>query len=426
VRGVVDLVVRRAKVKGYEKPVDIGICGGRIAKIAASIPERAAQEVDADGRLATASLIETHIHLDAVLTSGQPRYSKTGSLFESIEIWGERVKTLTHDDVVGRANKALKWMLAHGVTHVRTHVDVCDPALTGLRAVLEVREAWRGTVGIQVVAFPQQGIYSFPDGEALMEQAVHMGVDVVGGIPHYEMTREYGERDVKTALRLAKDHDRLADLHCDETDDEQSRYLEVVAAETIRLGLQGRVTASHTTAMHSYNNAYAYRLIRRLSGAGVHIITNPLDNAVLQGRFDSYPIRRGHTRVKELLANGINVAIGHDSIMDPWYPFGVGDPLHACFVLAHYGQMSGYDEIHELLEMVTTRAAACFGLTDYGLVEGSAAHLIVYDASTVMDVIRKMPARTAVVSHGRLVARTTPARSEVLLAGQAEVIDFQP
>jgi cytosine deaminase len=178
--------------------------------------------------------------------------------------------------------------------------------------------------------------------------------------------------------------------------------------------------------MHSYNNAYAYRLIRRLAGAGVHIITNPLDNAVLQGRFDGYPIRRGHTRVKELLANGINVVIGHDSIMDPWYPFGIGDPLQACFVLAHYGHMSGYDEIHELLEMVTTRAAACFGLTDYGLTVGNAAHLVVYDAATVMDVIRKMPARTAVVSHGRLVARTSPARSEVLLGPSAEVIDFQP
>jgi cytosine deaminase len=422
----VDLVVRRARIKGHEGPADIGIRDGRIVRIGAAIAERGAQEIEADGRLVTPSLIETHVHLDAVLTTGQPRYSKTGSLFESIEIWSERVKSLTHDDVVARANKAVKWMLANGVTHVRTHIDVCDPALTGLRALLEVREAWRGTVTIQIVAFPQQGIYSFPDGEALMRQAVEMGVEVVGGIPHYEITREYGERDVKIALRLAYEHGRFADLHCDETDDEQSRYIEVVAAETMRLGLQGRVTASHTTAMHSYNNAYAYRLIRRLSGAGVHIITNPLDNAVLQGRFDTYPIRRGHTRVKELLANGVNVVIGHDSIMDPWYPFGVGDPLQACFVLAHYGHMSGYDEIHELLEMVTTRAAACFGLTDYGLTEGNAAHLVVYDAATVMDVIRKMPARTAVISHGKLVATTTPARSEVLLGGRTEVIDFQP
>jgi cytosine deaminase len=422
----VDLVVRRATVKGFERPVDIGIHAGRIERIASAITERGDTEIPADGRLATPSLIETHVHLDAVLTTGQPRYSKTGSLFESIEIWGERVKSLTHEDVVGRATKAVTWMLANGVTHVRTHVDVCDPALTGLRALLEVREAWRGTVGIQIVAFPQQGIYSFPEGEALMRRAVEMGADVVGGIPHYEATREYGERDVKTALALANEHGRYADLHCDETDDDQSRYLELVAAETVRLGLQGRVTASHTTAMHSYNNAYAYRLIRRLATSGVHIITNPLDNAVLQGRFDGYPIRRGHTRVKELLANGINVAIGHDSIMDPWYPFGVGDPLHACFVLAHYGQMSGYDEIHELLEMVTTRAAACVGLTDYGLAEGRAAHLVVFDAPTVMDVIRKMPPRIAVVSHGRLAARTTPARAEVLLGGRPAVVDFQP
>ena len=420
-----DLIIRRAAIAGAGGLVDIAVRDGRIARIAPRVSETAPKEVDAAGGLVTPSLIETHIHLDAVLTVGQPRYNQTGSLFEGIEIWGERIKSLNHDDVVRRANQAIKWMLACGVTHIRSHVDVCDPTLTALRALLEVRQTWRGTVEIQLVAFPQQGIYSFPDGEALMVKALEMGADVVGGIPHYEWTREYGERDVKTALRLAKEYDRQADLHCDETDDDQSRFLELVAAETIRLGLQGRVTASHTTAMHSYNNAYAYRLIRWMRQAGVHIITNPLDNAVLQGRFDAYPIRRGFTRVKELLAAGINVAVGHDSIMDPWYPLGMGDPLQACFVMVHYGHMSGYEEITTLLEMVTTRAAACFGLTDYGLAEGRAAHLVVFDAPTPFDVIRRMAARTAVISHGRLVARTTPARSEVLTGDSPELVTFQ-
>ncbi|MBI3997615.1 MAG: cytosine deaminase [Armatimonadetes bacterium] len=421
-----DLIVRRAAVAGIEEPVDIGIRDGRIVRIAPSIAETAATEVHAAGRLVTPSLVEPHIHLDAVLTVGQPRYNQTGSLFEGIEIWGERVRTLTHDDVRRRATQAIRWMLAHGVTHIRTHVDVCDPTLTAARALLEVRQAWRGVVDIQMVAFPQQGIYSFPDGESLMVRALDLGVDVVGGIPHYEWTREYGERDVKTALRLASEYGRLADLHCDETDDDQSRFLELVAAETIRLGLQGRVTASHTTAMHSYNNAYAYRLIRWIRNAGVHVVTNPLDNAVLQGRFDAYPIRRGFTRVKELLASGINVCIGHDSIMDPWYPLGVGDPIQACFVMVHYGHMSGYEEFQTLLDMVTTRAAASLGLTDYGLAEGRAAHLVVFDATTPMDVIRTIAPRLAVISHGRLVARTTPARSEVLLGAAPEVVTFQP
>jgi len=420
-----DLIVRQASTLSSPEPVDIGIRGGRIARIAPSLDQRAPQEIHAEGRLVTPSLVETHIHLDAVLTVGEPRYNVTGSLFEGIEIWGERVKTLTVDDVTRRAHQAIKWMLACGVTHIRTHVDVCDPGLTALRALIGVRDAWRDVVTMQIVAFPQQGIYSFPDGEALMTRALDAGADVVGGIPHYEWTREYGERDVKTALRLAAERGLQADLHCDETDDDQSRFLELVAAETIRLGLQGRVTASHTTAMHSYNNAYAHRLIRWMRRAGVHIITNPLDNSVLQGRFDSYPIRRGFTRVRELLASGINVAIGHDSIMDPWYPLGIGDPIQACFVMVHYGHMSGSHDFQTLLEMVTTRAAACLGLADYGLAEGCQADLVVFDAPTPMDVIRRLAPRTAVISRGRLVARTTPARAEVLLSGRTEPVSFQ-
>ncbi len=419
-----DLIIRNATLQGREGRQDIGIRGDRIAAVVPRISERAAQEIDAAGDLVTPALVETHIHLDAVLTVGQPRHNRTGSLFEGIEIWSERVKSLTREDVKRRATTALKWMLAHGVTSVRTHVDVCDPSLTALRALLEVREEVADVITLQIVAFPQQGIYSFPDGEALMTRAVEMGVDVVGGIPHYEWTREYGERDVRTALRLAAEYDRLADLHCDETDDDQSRFLELVAAETIRLGLQGRVTASHTTAMHSYNNAYAYRLIQWMRNAGVHFVTNPLDNAVLQGRFDAYPIRRGFTRVKELLANGINVCIGHDSIMDPWYPLGVGDPLHGCFVLVHYGHMSGRDELETMLDLVTTRAAACFGADDYGLEEGKRADLVLFDAPSAVDAVRTLAARRAVISRGRIVAETQPARATVRWGGREEEVRF--
>ncbi|HEY6103706.1 MAG TPA: cytosine deaminase [bacterium] len=419
-----DLIIRRAAIAGRDGAHDIGVRGDRIAVIAPGVAERAPLEIDAAGDLVTAGLVEPHIHLDAALTVGQPRHNRTGSLFEGIEIWSERVRTLTPADVKARAATALKWMLAHGVTHVRTHVDVCDPELVALRALLELREEVKGLVTLQIVAFPQQGIYSFPDGERLLEEALRLGADVVGGIPHYEWTREYGERDVRTSLRLAAEYGRPADLHCDETDDDQSRFLELVAAETIRLGLQGRVTASHTTAMHSYNNAYAYRLIRWIRRAGVHFVTNPLDNAVLQGRFDGYPIRRGFTRVKELLANGINVCIGHDSIMDPWYPLGVGDPLHSCYVMVHYGQMSGRDELEAMLEMVTTRAAACFGAEDYGLEVGRRADLVVFDAPTAVDAVRTLAARRYVISHGRVVAETDPARARVRWNGREEAVRF--
>lgn len=419
-----DLVIRHARVPGMDRPVDIGVRGERIARIAPGLAERGGVELDAEGRLVTPALVEPHLHLDAVLTEGEPRSNRTGSLFEGIEIWAERVRGLTAEDLRRRADTALRWLLAHGVTALRAHVDVCDPALTAVRALLPVREAWRGVMDIQLVAFPQQGIHSFPDGERLMVEALELGVDVVGGIPHYEWTREYGERDVKTALALAARYGRPADLHCDETDDDQSRFLEVLAAETIRLGLQGRVTASHTTAMHSYNNAYAYKLIRLARAAGLHFVTNPLDNSVLQGRFDAYPVRRGFTRVKELLQAGVNVAIGHDSIMDPWYPLGVGDPVHGCFVMVHYGHMSGVEELAQMLDFVTTRAAACLGLRDYGLAEGRRADLVVFDAPTPVDAVRTLAVRTAVVARGRVVARTTPPRTTVTLDGRERPVSF--
>ena len=420
-----DLVIRNAWVAGLEGPVDIGVRGERITRMERALGGRGEVEIDAAGGLVTAGLVEPHVHLDAVLTEGEPRSNRSGSLFEGIEIWGERVRSLTREDVLRRGDTAVRWMLAHGVTHVRAHVDVCDPSLTALRALRELRETWRDVVSIQLVAFPQQGIYSFPKGDQLMVEALELGADVVGGIPHYEWTREYGERDVKTVLELAARYGRPADLHCDETDDPHSRFLELVAAETIRLGLEGRVTASHTTAMHSYNNAYADRLIRLVRAAGIHMVTNPLDNSVLQGRFDSYPIRRGFTRVKELLRAGVNVAIGHDSIMDPWYPLGVGDPVQACFVMVHYGQMSGREELASMLDFVTTRAARCLGLDDYGLREGGPADLVVFDAPTVVDAVRTLAARTAVVSRGRVVARTMPARTTLDLAGREAPVTFR-
>jgi cytosine deaminase len=283
---------------------------------------------------------------------------------------------------------------------VRSHVDVCDPELRALRALVELRDEVAGQMTLQLVAFPQQGIFSFPDGEGLMRRAVEMGVDCVGAIPHFEITREYGVRSVEFALGLAAEHGLMVDVHCDETDDDHSRFLETMVAETIRLGLEGRVTASHTTAMHSYNAAYAYRLINNVCRAGLHMVTNPLDNSSLQGRFDAYPIRRGHTRIKELLAAGVNVCIGHDSVMDSWYPLGYGDPLQAASVLAHYGQMSGYDEILTLFDMIGPNGARALGLADYGLEPGCRADLVIFDAPSEMDALRIVPVRRAVIRGG--------------------------
>src|SRR6266566_3985001 len=288
----------------------------------------------------------------------------------------------------------------------------------------ELRQEIGDQMTLQLVAFPQQGIMSFEGGEELMKRAVDLGVDVVGAIPHFELTREYGERSVKFAMALAADKGLRVDIHCDETDDDHSRFVEVMAAETIRLGMGGRVTASHTTAMHSYNNAYAYRLINNLKRAGMHMVTNPLDNATLQGRFDSYPIRRGHTRVKELLAAGVNVCVGHDSVMDPWYPLGYGDPMQAAFVLAHYGQMSGHGELQTLIDMITRNPAEALGLEGYGLDVGCRADLCAFAAPTEMDAIRLVAPRKLVVRAGNIVARTEPAQPTVVWDGHERRDNF--
>ncbi len=421
-----DLVISNARLPRSEGLVSVAIEGGRIAAPPAAGAPKPANTIDARGGLLTPALVEPHIHLDAVLTVGQPRHNLSGSLFEGIAIWGERVKDLTVEDVKRRVAQVLRWQVANGVLFVRSHVDVCDPKLTALRALLEVREEFADQITLQLVAFPQQGIQSFPDGEALMRRAIEMGADVVGGIPHFELTREYGEQSVKFAVALAHEFNKQVDIHCDETDDEHSRFLEVLAAETIRLNMQGRVTASHTTAMHSYNNAYAGRLIVNVARAGLHMVTNPLDNAVLQGRFDHYPIRRGHTRVKELLAAGVNVCLGHDSVMDPWYPLGKADPLQAAFTLAHYGQMSGFEEIRTLIDMITVNGARALGLTDYGLEAGCRADLVLFDAPSESDAIRLMAPRRLVIRGGKVVARTEPARHSVMWKGKDEPVDFMP
>src|SRR3954451_1278046 len=369
---MVDLLLRNAVLPRSTTPVDLAVTDGVLVE-----PDggQAREAIDLGGRLVPPPLVEPHIHLDAVLTVGQPRPNVSGSLFEGIAVRADRVKDLTVADVQSRVRTVLRWQVAHGVQAVRSHVDVCDPELTALRALVELREEVRGMVDLQLVAFPQQGILGFPGGRDLMRKAVELGADVVGGIPHYELTREDGVASVEFLMGLADEHGLMVDVHCDETDDEHSRFVEVMAAETIRRGMAGRVTASHTTAMHSYNAAYAYRLIGNLARSGMHFVTNPLDNAVLQGRFDTGPVRRGNTRVKQLQEAGITVAIGHDSVMDPWYPLGYGDPMQAAFVLAHLGHMSGDRELTTLIDMITVAPAAALGVADYGLRVGGPADL---------------------------------------------------
>ena len=410
-----DLLLRHAQLHRRSGLVDIAIEQGRFVRIAPDLSfESATQELDVAGRLVVPPFIDSHVHLDAVLTVGQPRYNTSGTLLEGIQIWSERKPSLTHDDAKQRATEAIRWEVAQGTLHIRSHVDVCDPNLTALRALLEVREEVRDICNLQLVAFPQDGILSFPNGRELMREAMQLGCDIVGGIPHYEQTRDMGVEDVHYVFELAKEFNRDIDCHCDETDDPLSRFTEVMAADTLTQGWQGRVTASHCTAMHSYDNAYAFKLIRLLAQAQVNVVANPFDNVVLQGRFDTYPKRRGITRVKELLAAGVNVSLGHDSIMDPWFPLGKGDMLAAAQLAVLLCPMSGYEEISDIFDLITTRAAKTLRIEDrYGIEEGKPADFLVLDAPSVFEAIRLVPARLHVFKAGREIASTIPAVSRI-------------
>ena len=365
--------------------------------------------------------VEPHIHLDATQTAGQPNWNQSGTLFEGIERWAERKSLLSHEDVKSRAWKTLKWQIANGVQYVRTHVDVSDPTLTALKAMLEVKKEIAPWVDLQIVAFPQEGILSYPNGEKLLDQAMEMGADVVGGIPHFEFTREYGVESMHIAFDIAHKYNKQIDIHCDEIDDEQSRFVETVAALALKYDMGEKVTASHTTAMHSYNNAYASRLFRLLKMSKIHFVANPLVNIHLQGRFDTYPKRRGVTRVKEMLKNNINVCFGHDDVFDPWYPLGTANMLQVLHMGLHVCQLMGYGQINGGLKLVTENSAKALGLTDYGIKEGNSANFIVLPAENGFDAVRRQVPTRYSIRHGKVISETQLAKTTIHLSDSEQV-----
>ena len=411
------MILKNAKLYGQKGKWDIDVQDGLIHTIKPAAGTNESSDpniIDLNGKIVLPPYVEPHIHLDYVLTAGTPRWSKSGSVFEGIEIWSERKQMINESkqDIKDRALKAVKMQLKHGIQHVRTHVDVGDPELKGLKALLEVKEEIKPWMDLQIVAFPQEGLYTKPDAEELLEKALEMGADVVGGIPHYELTREDGVRSVKRALELANKYDKLVDIHCDEIDDDQSRYLEVLAGESLKLGMGDRVTASHTTAMASYSNAYTYKLFQTLKKAGIHFVALPKANLHLQGRFDNHPVRRGLTRVKEMLAEGINVSFGLDSIMDPWYPLGDGNLMSVVDVGLHACHMTDHKHIVEALDLITTNGAKALGMKDeYGVKEGNKANLIVIDADSEYEAIRTQAPVLYSMRNGEMIVETKPAET---------------
>ncbi|WP_256138570.1 cytosine deaminase [Serratia quinivorans] len=414
------------RLSGHEGLWQLAIEQGRIAHIVLQPEGREwrSDVLDAQGGLALPAFVEPHIHLDTTQTAGQPAWNQSGTLFEGIERWAERKALLTHEDVKQRAWQTLKWQIANGVQYVRTHVDVSDPTLTALRAMLEVKQEVAPWVTLQIVAFPQEGIMSYPNGEALLEEALRLGADVVGAIPHFEFTREYGVESLHKAFALAQKYDRLVDVHCDEIDDEQSRFVETVAALALKLDMGARVTASHTTAMHSYNGAYTSRLFRLLKMSGINFVANPLVNIHLQGRFDSYPKRRGITRVKEMLEAEINVCFGHDDVFDPWYPLGTANMLQVLHMGLHVCQLMGYGQIDDGLKLITSHSARTLNLSDYGLKAGNSANLVILPADSGFDAVRRQTPVRYSIRQGTVIAETQPAETTLYLA-QDEKVDFR-
>ena len=418
---MLDLILRGGTLPDG-RVCDIAIAGDRIVDIAPRIDGTAVQEIDATGDLVSPPFVDPHFHMDATLSYGTPRVNASGTLLEGIDLWGELRDVATVDEMVERALRYCDWAASMGLLAIRTHVDTTPDHLNTVRAMIEVREKVRPYIDLQLVAFPQDGLYRAANGRANVIRALDMGVDVVGGIPHFERTMADGAASVRDLCEIAAERGLPVDMHCDETDDPHSRHIETVAYETTRLGLQGRVAGSHLTSMHSMDNYYVSKLLPLIAEAGISAIPNPLINIVLQGRHDTFPKRRGLTRVKEMQAMGIPVGWGQDCVLDPWYSLGTADMLDVAFMGLHVAQMTHPQEMARCFTMVTETNAAIMGLDDYGLAKGKLASLVVLDAANPVEALRLRANRLVVVSKGNVIARTPRGDADMTLPGRPRTV----
>ncbi len=418
-----DAILRGANLADGRTGVDIGIADGRIAVVEAALEASAPRELDVAGHLVTAPFVDPHFHMDATGSLGPPRHNESGTLLEGIALWGELKPLLTVETVIERAMAYCDMAAAQGIQAIRSHVDVCDDRLLAVEALLEVKRRVAPYIDLQLVAFPQDGYFRSANAATNLARALDMGVDVVGGIPHFERTMADGAASVRALCEIAAARGLPVDMHCDETDDPHSRHIETLAAETVRLGLAGRVTGSHLTSMHSMDNDYAVKLIALIAEARVHAIANPLINITLQGRHDTYPKRRGLTRVPELMAAGVTVAFGHDCVKDPWYGLGRADMLDVAHMAVHVAQMTGRDAMRACFAAVTENAARIMGLDRYGVAPGCHADLVVLQAAHAIEAIRRRPPRLYVLRRGRVIAEAAAQVSTLDLPGRPGKIE---
>ena len=419
------MLVRNAQLPDARESQDVLVIGERIAAIGAGLPAPdGAMVVEAHGQLLSPPFVDAHFHMDATLSHGLPRVNASGTLLEGIALWGELKPQLTQEALVERALQYCDWAVAKGLLAIRTHVDVCDDRLLAVEALLQVKTTVAPYLDLQLVAFPQDGLLRAPSALANLKRALDLGVDVVGGIPHFERTYAQGTESVRILCELAAERGLRVDMHCDESDDPLSRHIETLAFETNRLGLHGRVTGSHLTSMHSMDNYYVSKLLPLMREAQVHVVANPLINITLQGRHDTYPKRRGMTRVPELMAAGINVAFGHDCVMDPWYSLGSADMLEVAHMGLHVAQMTSQTQMRSCFAAVTVNPAKAMGLDGYGIAVGQHADFVLLQARDPVEAIRLRANRLMVVRRGRIVAQTPAATAVLSLAGRPPTVDW--
>ncbi len=423
------LLLRNATLPDGRSGIDLLARDGHIAALGPGLPDvEGAERVDAAGALLSPPFIDAHFHLDAALSHGLPRVNASGTLLEGIRLWGELKPLLTEEALVERALTYCDWAVARGIGAIRSHVDVCDERLLAVRALLQVKQQVAPYLDLQLVAFPQDGLLRSPGALANLQRALDLGVDVVGGIPHFERTQAEGAESVRLLCELAAERGLPVDMHCDESDDPLSRHIETLAFHTQRLGLQGRVTASHATSMHSMDNYYVSKLLPLLAEAGLHVVANPLINITLQGRHDAYPKRRGMTRVPELLAAGVNVGFGHDCVMDPWYALGSADMLEVAAMGLHVAQMSSQVGQAQCFDAVTVNNARVLGLKlgagGYGLDVGCRADFVLLQAASPAEALRLRAQRLLVVRGGQVLSRMPPATAWLSLPGRPTFVDF--
>ena len=419
-----DLIIRNANLPDGRVGIDIGIKDGKIAALEVALSTKAQEEIDASGYLVSPPFVDSHFHMDATLSLGLPRLNQSGTLLEGIALWGELKPHLTVEAIKERALRYCDLAVARGLLAIRSHVDICDPRLLAVDALLEVRKEVAPYLDLQLVAFPQDGYLRDTGAAKLMETALDRGVDVVGGIPHFERTMDEGKKSVEVLCRIAAERGLRVDMHCDESDDPNSRHIETLTAETVRHGLQDRVTGSHLTSMHSMDNYYVSKLLPLMAEAEINVVANPLINITLQGRHDTYPKRRGMTRVPELMDAGVKVAFGHDCVMDPWYSLGSADMLEVASMGLHVAQLTGVEQMKSCFRAITEIPAAILGLEGYGLEKGCNADLVILQAADPVEALRLKANRLFVIRRGRIISSSAPVEAELNLPGRPKTQNY--